>query len=329
VPKIPRMNLHLRLQHGVLLLTVLAALVTGQGIAFAFLPAGTRFGLWYRAHFWCGLGAAVVVWYHILYLLVRGYVEGILWTSFPLAWRSGDWREVREQAAYLWSGGKQPRSGHYRASQKALYWTTAVLVIGLASTGSLIGFWEHFGGHLSLSNLGFLAHLHRGLGLILLAVFLWHLYGTLAWKGAWNPQWTWLTGNITEELAGEKVPGFLEEHRQLQERRRESIGRPNTEEKEEEETRLDRRTVEEDLEEGNQLAREEKFVDALFYYQRALERYPGYSQARYNMAVVLRKMGERAMATESFRQFLRDDPFHPLARKAQEFIAELKREESE
>ena len=54
----------------------------------------------------------------------------------------------------------------------------------------------------------------------------------------------------------------------------------------------------------------------------------GYSQARYNMAVVLRKMGERSMAVENFREFLRDDPFHPLARKAQEFIAEIEKEES-
>ena len=56
-------------------------------------------------------------------------------------------------------------------------------------------------------------------------------------------------------------------------------------------------------------------------------RFPGYSQARYNMAVVLRKMGERAMAAENFRQFLKEDPFHPLSSKAQEFIAEIEKEE--
>ena len=69
--------------------------------------------------------------------------------------------------------------------------------------------------------------------------------------------------------------------------------------------------------------------DNVEHYRKALERYPGYSQARYNMAVVLRKMGERAMAVENFRQFLQDDPFHPLARRAQEYIIEIEKEEGE
>jgi hypothetical protein len=37
-------------------------------------------------------------------------------------------------------------------------------------------------------------------------------------------------------------------------------------------------------------------------------------------------MGERKMAAENFHQFLKDDPFHPLARKAQEIIADIERE---
>jgi hypothetical protein len=47
------------------------------------------------------------------------------------------------------------------------------------------------------------------------------------------------------------------------------------------------------------------------------------------MGVVLRKMGERAMAADEFRRFVRDDPFHPLAREAQNYIAELAGETEE
>ena len=41
------------------------------------------------------------------------------------------------------------------------------------------------------------------------------------------------------------------------------------------------------------------------------------------MARVLARMGEREMAREAYQQFLAADPFHPLARKAQEAIREL------
>jgi hypothetical protein len=35
------------------------------------------------------------------------------------------------------------------------------------------------------------------------------------------------------------------------------------------------------------------------------------------------------MAGENFRHFLKDDPFHPLARKAQEIITDIEKEEGE
>jgi cytochrome b subunit of formate dehydrogenase len=323
---IPRMNLHLRTQHGVLLLAVVTAMVTGHGMDSALLPAGVRFDLWYRAHIWSGLGAGAVIVYHIFYLLVRGYVEGIQWPSFALAWRGEDWKKATGQMGYLWGGGEPPEAAVFRVSQKALYWGTAVLVCGLALTGLFVTFWEHLGGHSPLSSFDLIAHLHRGIGLLLLAVLLWHLYGALTWKGSWRPQWTWLTGYLPEDLAREKVPGFYRKYLESEEKQRGKGGHGEGAEQAEREVGHEREAVEEDLQEGNRLAREEKFVDALYYFKRALERYPGYSQARYNQAVVLRKMGERAMAVEDFRRFLRDDPFHPLARQAQEFISELEEE---
>ena len=324
---LPRLNLHLRLQHGVLTLAALSALATGLGISFDFVPGDLRFDLWYRIHLWAGLAAGGVVVYHLLYLMVRGYVEGMNLPAFPLVWRKEDWAEIRGQLLHVWGGGPRPDAGRFRASQKALYWGTALLVAALFLTGIAISYWEFFSSSSLLSALSALAHLHRGLALIFLAVTLWHLYGTLTWAGAWNPQWTWLTGSISGDLAKEKVPGFFGDWL-VEEKRREGLHRKSGEE-DEEETVRDRVAVEEDLQEGNRLAKEEKFVDALYHYRRALERYPGYSQARYNMAVVLRKMGERAMAVENFRQFLQDDPFHPLARRAQEFIAEIEKEESQ
>ena len=81
--------------------------------------------------------------------------------------------------------------------------------------------------------------------------------------------------------------------------------------------------MQEELEKGNRFALEERYVEALYHYRRALELYPDYSQARYNMARVLVRMGEREMAREAYQQFLATDPFHRLARKAQEALREL------
>jgi len=322
---ISRMNLHLRLQHGVLLLSVSGALLTGHGLASLPIPEGVGFDSFYRAHRWAGLTAILTVLYHFVYLLVRGYVEGKSWRDFPLAIRRPDWGELRQGLAFvLGRRGRRPEAGTFRASQKLLFWATVLLLGSLAVSGLTTAFWEGLSGFQALPILGPLAELHRGLSLLLLGTLLWHLHGAFVWDGRLLPQWTWLTGSIAEELAAQKVPGFYRDHLQREKERRESM--KSAEEEETEESRIERETVEGDLQEGNRLAREEKFVEALYHYRRALERYPAYSQARYNMAMVLRQMGERSMAIDEFRQFIEDDPFHPLARRAQELIAELEGE---
>jgi cytochrome b subunit of formate dehydrogenase len=325
------MNLHLRIQHGVLFLSVLLSLVTGIGSANGLSAAvGISFENWGRAHRWAGSTATVLIVYHVFYLFVRGYVEGQGWHSFPLVWKKSDLEELGGRLRYLLAGeARPPEAGQYSASQKALYWGTAFLVPAIAIPGLLIAYWEKFEGFALLPHLGLLAQFHRGFALILLASLLWHLYGTLTLKGVWKPQWTWLTGTISEETAMSKVAGFYRDFRRQEEARLASRQKKGIDEKEEEARRIEKENVEFDLQEGNRLAKEEKFVDAIFHYRRALERYPRYSQARYNMGIVLRKMGERAMAADELRLFVRDDPFHPLAREAQKYISELAAETEE
>lgn len=322
---IPRMNLHLRLQHGVLLLSFLTSLVTGIGSGYGLsAAAGISFETWLQAHRWAGLTAVVIVFYHLFYLFVRSYVEGQGWHSFPLVWKKSDWRELRGRFRCLLTGeAGPPEADQYRASQKALYWGTAALVPAIAVPGLLITYWESLKGFALLPHLELLAQFHRGFALLLLAFLIWHLYGTFTLAGVWKPQWTWLTGTISEETARIKVAGFYRDFQRREESRLMGRKKQSLEEEEAEARKIAKGDVELDLQEGNRLAKEEKFVDAIFHYRRALERYPGYSQARYNMGIVLRKMGERAMAADEFRLFVRDDPFHPLAREAQNYIAEL------
>lgn len=325
---IPRLNIHLRLQHLALLLAVSAGLLSGAAVTRGAAP-GLGFDRLYHYHMYAGLLAAFIIGYHGVYLFVRGYVEGRNWPTFPMAWTAGDWKGFVASAGYGFGGGERPApSGHFRYSQKAFYWLTAGFVFLLTVTGVLMGWWDSITFVRPLSFISLLASLHRGIALLFLAALLWHLYGALTWKGRLYFQWSWLNGRVHEDYAKEELPGFYALYLKDEEARKRAMDRQSEDEAEEEARRLERETVEEDLEEGNRLAREEKFVDALFHYRRALEKYPGYSQARFNMAVVLTRMGEKAMAREQFEAFVRDDPFHPLARKAQEHMSALESEES-
>jgi cytochrome b subunit of formate dehydrogenase len=316
----PRMNLNQRAQHGLLVLAFCVALATGLLLNRPLAAAGAmRF--W---HLLAGFGAFGTLVYHLLYLTVRGYVEGRTWAGFSLRLTGSDLRALIAGARHLFAGAPAPpEADEYRPSQKLLYWWTLLAVALLGVTGAGVVFWGRLG---TLSLLPQLAAAHRGIGLLLLVTALWHLYGVLTGEGRWWPEWSWVTGTLDAAKAQGKVPGAWRRHL----RRLEEIaagGEATPEQRERARLTREKDEVQEELDNGNRLALEERYVEALFHYRRALELYPGYSQARYNMARVLARMGERAMAREAYQQFLAADPFHPLARKAQDAIRELDAED--
>lgn len=313
---IPRMSPNQRAQHALLAVTIAVALPTGLALGRA-PGGGAAVGAWHMA---AGFGSLALLVYHLLYLSILGYVESLGWAGFPLRWKSGDGGAALAEGSFLFGrASARPEAGEYRSSQKALYWWTLAALLLLGATGLGVAFWDRIG---TLPLLPRLAALHRGCALLLLSSFLWHLYGVLSWEGRWWPEWSWITGGLDADKARLKVPGAW--RRQLEESARAS-GAPAAAPEEAARARQEqeKEQVQEELEKGNRLALDERYVEALYHYRRALEFYPGYSQARYNMARVLARMGEREMALEAFRQFLAADPFHPLAPKAQEAIREL------
>lgn len=315
---LPRLNLNQRAQHGLLVLTIGGALATGLILGRPFGAGASAIHTW---HVLAGWGAIGLLGYHLLYLAVRGYVESRGWASFPLRWGGGDFETALAGVRYLLGGAAAPpEADEYRPSQKALYWWTLTAVALLGASGGGLGFWGRFG---SLPLLPLLAALHRGCALLLIVTILWHLYGVLIWEGRWWPEWSWITGALTAEKARLKVPGAWRRHLGEESARTDAGAGAAPEEKARERQSQEKAQVQEELEKGNRFALEERYVEALYHYRRALELYPDYSQARYNMARVLARMGEREMAREAYQQFLAADPFHTLARKAQEAIREL------
>jgi len=313
---LPRLSLNQRVQHAALALAVLVSL--GTGIAAAVHPEGG--GGTGAAHFIAGLVAVGALAYHLVYVAVRGYVEAQGWNSFPLRWTGADTAAALVDLRAVLAGSPRADAGEYRPSQKALYWWTLLAVGTTGLTGIGLGFWEHVG---TLGHLEGLAALHRGVALLLMAAFLWHLYGVFTWEGRWWPEWSWLSGRLDAGKAARKLPAALREHRARVAAEEESPSAVDEDQRARERQLVEREEVEAELEKGNRLALAEQYVEALYHYRRALELFPGYSQARYNMARVLSRMGEREAAVEAYRAFLEAEPFHPLARTAQEAIDEL------
>ena len=312
---IPRLSVNQRAQHAVLGAAVIFAL--GTGLAAGLHPATA--GRAQPLHVGAGLLAFAALAYHAVYLAVRGYVEGRGWSTLPLRWTGADTTAAAAELRAIAGSGPRPSGGEYRVTQKLLYWWTGAAVGVVGATGIGLGYWETLG---TLARLPGLAALHRGFALLLLASLLWHLYGVFTWAGRWRPEWSWLTGELDEGKARLKVPGALQRRRALEAEESGAAGGSN-EERSRERQAGERAEVEAELEKGNRLALQEQYVEALYHYRRALELFPGYSQARYNMARVLARMGERESAREAYLLFLAAEPFHPLARKAQEAIEEL------
>ena len=314
---LPRMRLQERLQHGLLALAVGGALATGLLLGRPIAGGGAARG-W---HLLAGYGALALLCYHLLYLVVRGYVEGCGWSSFPLRLTRGDWAagvaEIRRLAG---SVPARPEADEYRVSQKAFYWWSLAATAALAASGIGLAFWERLG---ALRHVATIAEVHRGFALVFLATCLWHLYGAFVWEGSWWPEWSWLGGSLDAEKARRKLPGAWRRHLAEQSDLAEAARVSAPDERARARQQQEKEEVQAELERGNRLALEERYVDALLHYRRALELYPGYSQALYNTARVLARMGEREMARATYRQFLDADPFHPLARKAQAAIREL------
>jgi hypothetical protein len=80
------------------------------------------------------------------------------------------------------------------------------------------------------------------------------------------------------------------------------------------------RAVRELLERGNRFARDGDYGSACEAFSEALRLLPGYSQARFNLAVALFRKGDAGAAREQLRIFIETDPFNPMAEKAREML---------
>jgi tetratricopeptide (TPR) repeat protein len=155
---------------------------------------------------------------------------------------------------------------------------------------------------------------HSAAGLFLVPFTIWHVYfalvqpGALFWNGAWitgksawarvvrvRPDWA-------RELAEEVAPTTATDDQPP--------------------------SVEELLESGNRAARAGRFPEAEQAYSEALQLYPGYSQALFNLGVVRLRAANPSGAREALERFLEQDPFGPAATRVQQLLEQIQGEET-
>jgi tetratricopeptide (TPR) repeat protein len=241
-----------------------------------------------------------------------------------LAWLAGqspkallpcarDLRELLQAVAF--GAGLRPTApswGRFSYREKIPYLVFWGALPLLAATGLAAGHPAAAVGATGAPGLAALASLHGAAGLLIVPFLAWHVFFAHLQPGVlfWNP--VWLTGKASARQVERTRPGWAASLRQTDERAPE------------EETEAQKAaSIEHVLADGNRAAREGRYGDAERLYLEALELYPGYSQALFNLAVVRLRAGSRAEAKQALVQFLERDPFNPMAEKARTMIDEI------
>jgi len=207
-----RINLQLRLQHFLLMLSVILLILTGlallyRGSTFGRLLIMLEGGFESRGlihRFAAGL-LIFTVFYHWLYILFSraGHEE-----FMQMLLRLRDFKDYG--AAILFDLGlwhERPKLDRYSYREKFQYWTFALFVIVMIISGFVLWFHNWFFGLLPKWAFDVAVAVHGGTGtLILIVLTLWHLYIVHLSPGRFPIDWSFWDGKISERQLREEHP---------------------------------------------------------------------------------------------------------------------------
>lgn len=290
---------------------VVMALATGPFLQFPGLSSvdPSSFGF---AHGAAGITALLVWVFHFSRVTIEWLEGRNPWGLLP---GTSDAKAMFRGVAGGFGAGAPPERGRFNYRERFSYAAFVLAAPVMVFTGYVVGHPSRFSGLLGPSGVMGSATLHSALGLLILLPLIWHLYFALLQPGNLWFNGSFITGKIPFERALRVRPdwarGIIEEI---------TAGLEPPKETEEEEV-----TVESLLEKGNEAAREGQYKVACYHFLKALELYPGYSQALYNLGVVLYKSGDFKRSAIVLEKFLTQDPFGPASGKARELIGEMKK----
>ena len=267
-----------------------------------------------QIHSEIGLACVVFLFLHIVTLIaigIRHDVSPEKVAFLPTGW---EWNHIRGRPI------SSPPTGKYAPEEKGDYLAILFWSVLLAGSGIFLR-WPGTLGVPGPDAYGWLRVIHAGCGAALsIHVLLVHI------PGRWfrSPpafRWSMINGMVPREEA-ETRPGWvadLEAEGILIPIPREVTSKTD---QESEQVRIL-------LEKGNRLVQEEKFGDAARHFEEALNLFPEYSQARFNLGVARWKEGKHDLALDHFRLFIDMDPFNPMTERARNILDIITREKSE
>jgi len=217
--QVERMDLHARIQHGLLLVAVLYLGASGLALKFPdHRLARGWIGLWGgvenagHLHRFAALLLILVVAYHLLYVVIQR-VRGRL--AFHMVPRREDLTLFVANLRYL-SGqtDHRPRFGKFTYYQKLDYWLVTLVVLAMIVTGLLYWFPTAAARLLPSSvaqwiwGVAYVVHSTEAV-FVLFVAFVWHFYNVHLRSRVFPMSWVWLTGKIDlEELLDEHPATF-------------------------------------------------------------------------------------------------------------------------
>jgi cytochrome b subunit of formate dehydrogenase len=274
-----------------------AAYLVGEEVNIVFLHASFA-------------GLALIAWLAHLARVCLGWLEGGY--SFSLLPRLSDIGEFVSGVRWNIVGGKRPPRGRFDYRERTSYFVLVVTLPLLIILGFMLSNPGWSAAVFGAPALVGVAELHAALGYLAAAFCAWHLYFSLCAPGALFVNASFISGKADWEKVEMMRPGWAEELL--------NASGAYSDEGEQEDSPP---SVAELLAKGNAAATKQDYEGAKALFEEALALFPGYSQALFNLAVVLARMDKKDEAIAHLREYLAQDAFGPAAKKARTMLAEL------
>lgn len=216
---IERFTLSQRLQHIVLLTSLIVLALTGLSLMF-YNTAWGRFmislegGLARRGliHRWAAIVLITVTIYHRLYTLLTERGHSLLMAYLP---RKGDWGKFIQTLRFNFGlDDNPPEWGRFTLFQKVQYLGVVVGVIVMIVTGIVLWLGPQAIALMPKWMVDLILVVHGSEGLLIFLILLfWHLYNVHLAPGNFPMNMSWLTGRITVEDLRNRYPA---EYRRMQ-----------------------------------------------------------------------------------------------------------------
>jgi cytochrome b subunit of formate dehydrogenase len=218
----------------------------------------------------------------------------------------------------------KPEFGRYTFFQKIDYFVSSICLIILAITGFILMFPVASTSFISISWLPISIQLHSSISaLFTVFILISHIFNTHLHPEKLYFNTVWIYGTLTEEKM--KLMHSLEYKKMLKKEAdiKENIIKKAEEIEKESKVKKEKKMLEDYLKEGNALAQSGEYAQAVERYKEAIEIYPNYSQARFNLGVAYKKNKQYKEAITAFKEFVDMDPFNEMVTSANSNIEKL------